>query len=519
MNQNRDNPSIFKAMFEQATVGIVVVDERGLIQKNNSLVEQLFGYEKGELLQQSIEILVPDSAKRVHANFRKNYYKKPMPRLMGQGREVIGKKKDGTTFPVETSLNHLDFGEEKLTIAFLNDISTRRKTLSALQKSEAKLAEYSQQLEQKVKERTLQLEASQTKLLLANKLAKIAYLEILNDAPTAMYYSDELLHILEIDTPPVHFDFSHFIQYIHPEDNAAATQLSNKSICDLQGLNIDYRIITAKGNEKYLHSEFQCIQQNNSNVVRLFAIIQDVTELKNAETKLANALQKEKELGVLKSQFVSMASHEFRTPLSSILSSTSLIEMYLQKGLYDKQAKHLSRIKTSVNNLTAILNDFLSFEKLQSGKIMFSPQKINAMAFIEEVLEEISVTKKEGQSIVHQHLAKQEILIDPHLVKNVLLNLLSNAIKYSDEGSKIELFTKASEKELIIKVTDRGVGIPEEDQKHMFSQFFRASNVSHIKGNGLGLTIVKRYLELMNGTISFVSQPNVGTTFTVTIPQ
>ena len=519
MNHNRDNPSIFKAMFEQATVGIFVVNEHGVIIKNNKILEQFFAYEEGELLNQSIEILVPDAAKHAHVAHRNNYYKKPIPRRMGDGRELLGKRKDGSTFPVEISLNHLRFGKESLTIAYLNDITTRRKTLDALQKSEAKLAEYSQELEKKVAERTIELEASQTKLLLANTLAKIAYLEILIDAPTAMYYSDELLHILEIEERPLSFDFTNFLSFIHPDDKEIASQFSNQSICNLQGLNIDYRIITAKGNRKYLHSEFKCIEQSDGHVVRLFGIIQDVSELKFAEEKLAKALQKEKELSVLKSQFVSMASHEFRTPLSSILSSAGLIEIYLQRKVYDKQAKHLNRIKTSVNNLSAILNDFLSFEKLQSGKIKFTPKKINVFPFVAEIIEELSVTTKEGQTINHEHLGNAEVWIDFHLVKNILLNLLSNAIKYSDEGSVIELFTNNADAKFIIKVTDRGLGIPEEDQQFMFSQFFRASNVNHIKGNGLGLTIVKRYLDLMKGTISFESQANVGTVFTVIIPQ
>lgn len=242
-------------------------------------------------------------------------------------------------------------------------------------------------------------------------------------------------------------------------------------------------------------------------------------ELRISEQKLLKALEKERELGELKSRFVSMASHEFRTPLSSILSSASLIELYNKKEQFDKQYRHIDRIKSSVRNLTAILNDFLSLEKLESGKVSLSLKTTNFKSYVEDIKEELKVILKEGQTIDHYHEGDHTISIDPNLVKNILLNLLSNAIKYSPENKPIKIVSHNMDNKFRIEVTDKGMGIPEEDQKHMFSRFFRANNVSNIQGTGLGLTIVKRYLDLMYGKIWFESKLGEGTTFYVEIPK
>jgi len=214
-----------------------------------------------------------------------------------------------------------------------------------------------------------------------------------------------------------------------------------------------------------------------------------------------------------------MASHEFRTPLSSILSSAGLISRYTELGQQENRLKHIGRIKSSVNNLTSILNDFLSLEKLESGKVTSQISEVNIPEFIVEILNEIKLLNKKNQQIIHQHSGAEISMVDPHLLKNILLNLLSNAIKYSSEGKNVELISERKEATLSITVRDFGIGIPIEDQQHMFTRFFRANNVINIQGTGLGLTIVKRYLDLMNGKIDFESVENEGTTFTVEIPQ
>ncbi|WMX17430.1 MULTISPECIES: PAS domain-containing sensor histidine kinase [unclassified Aureispira] len=247
-------------------------------------------------------------------------------------------------------------------------------------------------------------------------------------------------------------------------------------------------------------------------------IIQE--QLLAAQEKIKDALQKERELSELKTRFISTASHEFRTPLSSILSSVSLIERYTTTETQDKRLKHINRIKSSVQNLTQILEDFLSLSKLEEGKKQDAKHIFDLSALIHATIEEVSTFAKSGQEIEYQHSGDISVIYsNTQNIKNILINLLSNAIKYSPSNSKIYISTIIDATTITISVRDKGIGIPLDQQKHLFSRFFRADNAIAIQGTGLGLYIVKKYLENINGTIDFVSQPGEGTTFTINIPK
>lgn len=245
----------------------------------------------------------------------------------------------------------------------------------------------------------------------------------------------------------------------------------------------------------------------------------EVSERKKAEHEVRKSLERERELNELKTKFLSIASHEFRTPLSTILSSASLIEQYKKKEAYDKIDKHTQRIHSSVDHLTAILNDFLSLGKLEEGKVAIEYEALNLEDFFNEISEEVRLILKEGQElIVHCNASIKTLESDARILRNIFFNLLSNAIKYSEINKKIQLNCTNTDSHLIMAVQDEGMGIPEEEQKHLFERFFRATNVSNIQGTGLGLNIVKRYADLLDGNISFTSTYGKGSTFTVTIP-
>ena len=240
-------------------------------------------------------------------------------------------------------------------------------------------------------------------------------------------------------------------------------------------------------------------------------------KLKENEEVLKDALEKEKELNELKSRFVSMASHEFRTPLTTVLSSASLISRYPREDQQPNREKHVNRIKSAVANLTGILNDFLSLSKLEEGRINVNLQMIDLAALCPEVIAEVKGLLKTEQQIIHTFTGEGTTMVtDVRILKNILFNLISNAIKYSDES--IHCSFDIGPERVIMSVTDTGIGIPEEDQKHLFTRFFRAGNVTNIQGTGLGLNIVRRYADLLEGTIEFESEHEVGTTFTLTLP-
>lgn len=400
----------FREIFHSMSEGIVMVDEDGKIVIANPIAEQVFGYEKNKLTGMMLEELLPVRYRGHHVSLRKGFYSHPQPRRMGFGRDLTALKSDGTEFPVEISLSYTQVKGKLLVMAFISDISERKKSEEALKRSEEQLIVYAAELERKVQSRT------------------------------------EALH---------------------------------KSVQELE---------------------------------------KEVADRKRAEEETRKALEKEREFNDLKSKFVSIASHEFRTPLSTILSSVALVEQYKQRNDLDKIDKHTARVRSSVQHLTGILNDFLSLGKLEEGKVEVVREEINLQALFQDIIEEIKASLKEGQSIELKLKKQITVISDSRILRNILFNLISNASKYSDSGKSIEVTASCDKDNLKISIKDQGIGIPAEDHKHLFERFFRAGNVSNIQGTGLGLNIVKRYVELLNGKISFESEYMKGSTFMVFIP-
>jgi signal transduction histidine kinase len=241
-------------------------------------------------------------------------------------------------------------------------------------------------------------------------------------------------------------------------------------------------------------------------------------ELEASKEELSVALEKEKELNDMKSRFVTMASHEFRTPLSTILSSASLIGKYKISEEEDKRSKHVDRIKSAVSNMTLILNDFLSAGKLEEGKISVNLVSFQIEDYVNESIVDLSNFLKVGQTVNYTHEGNQLFVCDKQFLKNSIINLISNASKFSPEHKSIDVNTCVLPTEMKITVKDYGMGIPADEQKNLFERFFRAKNALNIQGTGLGLNTVAKYVEVLNGTISFESELNKGTTFYINLP-
>lgn len=403
----------FEALFNYATIGIVMTDHEGEIIDFNKQAETQFGYTKKEIIGQRVEILIPSQFHKAHQHHRQSFYHNPTPRRMGEGRDLYAQKRDGTTFPVEISLSHYTINEQTFVIAFVIDITVRKQNedivltqKKELEKITTEIKQLNTELEQKVEDRT--------KMLKETLLA-----------------------------------------------------------------------------------------------------------LEKSKEELSKALKDEKELGELKSRFVTMASHEFRTPLSTILSSTFLLEKYntVTEG-QNKRLKHIHYIKDAVGNMKAILEDFLSLDRLEEGLVKASMKNLTALEcfkIIEDVVHEMEQCFKTEQSINFMKAGSFDIKVDPQLLKNILINLISNAIKFSPEHSIIDVTCNISANALNISVKDRGIGISEEDQEHLFERFFRAKNATHIQGTGLGLHIIAKYVELMDGKIEIKSQLNRGTCIAIHI--
>ncbi|TYZ06922.1 PAS domain S-box protein [Hymenobacter lutimineralis] len=282
--------------------------------------------------------------------------------------------------------------------------------------------------------------------------------------------------------------------------------------------------ITAKRNaDRALLAEQQRVERLNADLEqkvadRTHALLNTLEQLEQRQDELAKALAAEQELGELKSRFVSMASHEFRTPLTAVLTSASLIEKYPATEQQDKRVRHLDRIRQSVNHLNDILEEFLSVGRIEEGKVLARPARLHLPALVQDVVADVQGMLKPGQTVVPAVNCPADVWLDASLLRKILVNLLSNAIKYSGPDSVVSLRAQCQAGQLTLSVQDQGVGISPEDQEHLFERFFRARNVTNVPGTGLGLYIIAKYLELMHGTISLQSTLEVGTTVTITIP-
>jgi PAS domain S-box-containing protein len=384
----------FEALFQFATLPILLVNKDGNIILANQQANELFGYSNDEFSRIKVENLIPEQFRSKHEGHRKRYDQDPENRPMGKGLQLSASKKSGEVFPVEISLGHYKVDDEQFVIAFVIDITKRIES------------------------------------------------------------------------------------------------------------------------ENILRAQKDALEQVNAQIEKLNEELELKVEQRTHE--LSDALSKERELSDLKSRFVSMASHEFRTPLSTILSSVSLIAKYTQTDDQDKRDKHIMRIRSSVNNLTDILNEFLSLGKIEEGKIQQHVSEFNLKEQLQLMIHEIQPILKNGQEIVYEHNGGAHVKMDLSLLRNIMINLISNAIKFSSDGASIWAESEMDGSGMLtIRVKDNGLGIPEEDHKHLFERFFRGKNVTNIQGTGLGLHIVSKYVELMGGRIEVDSELNSGTTFTL----
>lgn len=330
---------------------------------------------------------------------------------------------------------------------------------------------------------------------------------------------------------------SDWTDIIHPDDLENFRKIYNKAFDSRKPFQREYRLKRTDGRYRWIFDFAKPILMPDGSIKGYIGSCTDNHSrralyiklerlVKERTLELTQSLEKEKALNDAKSRFVSMASHEFRTPLSSILSSVYLIEKYIeitdgnnQSEYTDKRKKHILRIKKSINHLTEILNDFLSLDKLTQGKIEVKKEEIDLKVFSEEIIEEIKSILKPGQFINYSFNGESNIFQDKRILKNIYLNLLSNAIKYSPEDKPILLNIDVTKKKVTIRVEDEGIGIPEDEQNNIFTKFFRAKNALNEEGTGLGLSIVKRYLELLDGAINFTSRTDEGTLFIVQFPR
>lgn len=499
------NQNLHKVLFEAIREGLILVNNKGLIIDLNKPGSEMFGYQDKELIGENIEVLVPMKARGSHKQYRSDYNHQPKTRLMGANLKLDGVRKDGTEFPVQVSLNPFvgDSGDH-YTIALVSDVTERRE-------NELNLQKLRESLEQKVKERTQALKESERLYKSIARNFPSGIISIFDSSYKYLFAEGQGLYELDIETSDLIG-----IDYLKRIDPIARDQVKRELDQVFKGESRNFEV---EVNERTYSINAVPLPDDKNKVDKILVVERNITDLKEVSKKLEETLNKERELTEMKSRFVSMASHEFRTPLSTINSSASLIKKHHEIGNFDRITKHADRIKNAVHNLTSILNDFLSFEKLEADKVAVSFLEYDIPSILQETFDEMDDIKKPNQVLSYKGPAQLTLKTDGFLLKNTILNMLSNAVKYSHDDGEIIVGLVNQKKGIQISIQDFGMGIPKKDQKNLFTRFFRAGNVINIEGTGLGLNIVVRYLELLDGEISFESTEGVGTTFLITLPK
>lgn len=490
---------VLKILTEVISEGILIVDDQQNIVASNAVADRMFGYLDGELGGKPLEILIPKNIRGQHRGDAGGFIQKGRRRKMGQGLDLVGLQKDGGEFPLEISLNPFTLLQRRYVMAIIVDISERKK-------SEQTIDHWFEVFNESLNE------------IYIFDVESFVFINVNRGAQLNLGYTMEELNQMSVLDIKTDLSQESFQKLISP-------------LVDKTREKVDFETIHRRKDGSAYPVEVH-LQLSSIGKKQVFlAIVLDITERKNYTQHLENtveerteqlreALKAEKQLNELKTKFLSLVSHEFKTPLSSILTSNSLLSKYTKTDQQEKRDKHINTIKEKVKYLDNILTDFLSIERLDTGKVKYNISTFPLSKIINEVIYNSNTLLKEGQRIQYpKDIDGITVSFEEKIMELSLSNLLHNAIKYSHEDTNIELRVTENNDSLHIDIIDEGLGIPEEDQPFIFDRYYRASNVLTSQGTGIGLNIVKQHMLNLGADISFKSKPGAGSTFTLTIPK
>jgi len=415
----------------------------------------------------------------------------------------------------EQALNYIP--QSELIRIYVLDITSRKHADDVLKRLHRKL-------EVEFELRTRQFNEASDRLKREEKALSASYatnLALLNAMPDPVFRVDKDANIVNFKVPKQHtlpFDpeaclHKHLLEVLTPCATKAIQGCIQQALETESIQIVEFQLPHL---ETLLDFEARIVVSAPDEVMVVF---RDITERKRTEAEMLSALERERELNELKTRFVAMTSHEFRTPLTTILSSAELLDHYSDRWDVLKQSQYLGKIRTATRHMIELLNDVLLINKTEAGKLGFDPQPLVLDEFCRKVMEELQVTTEQHELVMRSHLSGATYLLDSKLLRHIVTNLLSNAINYSPQGGEIVVELENEIDEILLSVKDSGIGIPEEAKATLFESFIRGSNVGSISGTGLGLAIVKRSVDLHQGQIECESEVGIGTRFVVRIPR
>jgi PAS domain S-box-containing protein len=501
----RESEERLRLVIESALDAVVAMDAEGRIQGWNSQAEAIFGWRRDEVLGRSLAAtIIPHSQRPAHAAGVERFLVGGHGPLLNRRIEVTALRRDGSEFPVELTITPLTVGGTHSFSAFVRDISERK------------------QAEQRFAERTAELSASEAR-----------FRRLLETAPEAIYVLDPATQRI-VDGNQNMADLAGWplaeIIGMRVEDVSAPTQppeglpvieAAARRIGEMMArdgpLLFEWVVRRRDGHDIPVEIRAVRLPTVSGDLVR--GTVVDISARKAAEEELRRAFAREKELSELKSSFVSMVSHEFRTPLGIIHSSAEILERYFDRLPPEKRQEQLASITQAARSLAALIDEVLLLSRVEAGRMQFAPAPLDLPRFLRQVVDEVaSATSHRCPILLDLAGLGGEATGDESLLRHILTNLLSNAVKYSRRGDPVDLVARRDGDGVVFTVRDRGIGIAPQDQPRLFTAFQRGENVGERPGTGLGLVIVRQCVDLHLGTIALQSALDRGTTATVRLP-
>lgn len=486
----RQSEEQFRRVFDEAPIGMSLASLDNRYLRINRAFFEMLGYTESELMALTFMDITHGEDLELEIPFMEQILQGKMDDFTLEKRYL---KKNQEIIWVNLTLIALrdQSGFILYTLAMIEDITVRKQAQEALQQSEAR---YRAIIE------------DQTELICRYK--PDGSLTFVNDTYCRYFYKQRSELIGQ-----------NFLPVIPEEDQPLVTQSFSSLDVEQPIVTHEHRIILPCGEIRWQQWTNRALFDNSGNILEFQAVGRDITKLKQAEAEIVQALERERELSELRSGFVSLVSHEFRTPLTTIQSSAELLERYNNKLSDEKKQNHYRRIQHAVQRMTQLLEDVLTIGKAEAGKLNFTPFPIDLVTFCRDLVESLQMSTKPQHQLDFVVIGEaRDAQMDEKLLSHILTNLLTNAIKYSPDGGKVQFDLVCDRTWVIFRIRDAGIGIPPEDLERLFESFGRASNVGAIPGTGLGLAIVKRCVDLHEGEITVESEVEVGTTFTVTLP-
>lgn len=489
---------------EQSPISIIITDRFGKIEYANKFACELNGYDYKELIGKNTSIFRFEGTP-------KDYYKTMWETILSGkiwDSEVKNVRKNDDSYWARIIISPVfnEAGEITNFIQFKSDISTEKEL-------EFQLKEYQNKLEKLVEEKTRDLKLSEEKYRILVENSEDGIIR-LNKKFELIFANKAFFKIFGFSENQI---LNQNISSIPLPDNQKELllKLLNEVLTYKVSKRTELQLINIKWVDILLVPEIE----ENDRVKSIVGSAREITDIKDYEIKIKNALNKEKETNLIKSRFISTASHEFKTPLTTILSSTQLLERLYDKLDHKTKKELFERIYEEIDKITNNINDLLIISKIEDENYISKLLVINLPEFLFDIVKSFKILLKKGQQLKFINKINNILVeTDKKLLEYIVNNLISNAIKYSGEGKELIVFARFIEDKFILSVKDNGVGIPEDELNKIFEPFYRTRYSSNVEGTGLGLSIVKNSVKFLNGNIKVESKLNEGSVFTVEIP-